>query len=147
MKMVLAVVPAMALLSACATEPPAPAPPPPVAAVPAPAAPAAPVMTGMDGRYVGTARLVPGQRGCRARTSPVSANVSGDRVTLVAGRHSMEGLIAPDGTVSFDDGMMMTGTRFENGRLRGESMMNNCRYTVSLQKAGAQQHRMRHRTM
>ncbi|WP_458095417.1 hypothetical protein [Roseomonas sp. WA12] len=137
MKIALALLPALALLSACATERAAPPPPPPVAmAPPAMSAPPPPMMGDRDGRYVGVARLSPGQRGCRVRTSNVSANVMGDRVSVMSGRHSMEGMIGPDGTVTFNDGMMMTNTRFENGMLMGESAMNNCRYTVSLRKAG-----------
>ena len=136
MKLALAALPALALLAACATERAAPPPPPPVAMAPAAMAAPPPVMPDRDGRYVGTARLAPGQRACRVRTSNVSATVTGDRVSVVSGRHSMEGMIGPDGTVTFDDGMMMTNTRFENGVITGESAMNNCRYTVSLRKAG-----------
>ena len=136
MKIALAILPALALLSACAAERPAPPPPMAMAPMAQPAPAPAPMMAGQDGRYVGAARLVPGQRGCRVRVSNVSANVIGDRVSVTSGRHSMEGMIGPDGTVTFNDGMMMTNTRFENGVITGESSMDNCRYTVSLRKAG-----------
>jgi hypothetical protein len=150
MKIALALLPALALLSACATERAAPPPPPPVAmAPPAMSAPPPPAMGDRDGRYVGVARLAPGQRACRVRTSNVSANVMGDRVSVRSGRHSMEGMVGPDGTVTFNDGMMMTNTRYENGMITGESSMNNCRYTVSLRKAGmrAGQRAMRRQAM
>lgn len=151
MKIALAALPALALLSACAAERPAPPPPPPMAmAAPAEPAPAPAPVAGRDGRYVGSARLMPGQRSCRVRVANVSANVMGDRVSVMSGRHTMEGMVGPDGMVTFNDGMAMTNTRFDNGMIMGESTMNNCRYTVSLHKAGMMRHHgrpMRHHAM
>ena len=138
MKIALLALPALALLSACAADPSAMPPRMTSPNAMAPAAPppmAAPAPMDMDGRYAGTARLVAGQRGCRIRTADVTANVMGDRVTVMSGRRSMEGMVGPGGAVTFSDGMM-TNTRVESGMIMGDSMMNNCQYTVSLRKVG-----------
>ncbi len=128
--------PALAVLAACASDP-MPATPVAMAAPPPVMAPApAPMMSGMDGRYTGTARLVAGSpRSCRARVMNVSANVMGDRVTVMNGRGRMDGMMGPGGTVTFSDGMY-SNTRFADGMIMGDATNGECRYSVSMRKVG-----------
>ncbi|WP_376098043.1 hypothetical protein ACE7GA_07885 [Roseomonas sp. CCTCC AB2023176] len=131
--------PALALLAACASDPP-PRPTPVAAAPPPMPAPApAPMVTGADGRYAGVARLAAGSpRSCRIRAMNVSANVAGDQVTVMNGRNTMTGTAGPGGTVTFSDGSM-SNARIENGMIMGEAMRGECRYNVSLRKVTTRQ--------
>ena len=126
--------PALALLAACASDPPPPPTPVVMAPPPAPAPAPAPMAMGMDGRYAGVARLASGSpRSCRVRAMNVSANVQGDQVMVMNGRSTMTGMMGPGGTVTFSDGSM-SNTRFENGMIMGEAARGECRYNVSLRK-------------
>ena len=133
------------LMAACASTPPPP--PRPVAPqIVAPMAPAPAAVnaapTGLDGRYIGTASVMPNQVttdgvACRPARFPAAMTVNGGRAALSLGRGTrMEGTITADGLVTFSGDTMAAQGSFQGRGFQGEATRQACGYRMNLTRQG-----------
>ena len=135
------------MMAACASDP-APTAPTRVAApqITAPAAPAPAAInaapTGLDGRWIGTAVVMPSQvatngAACRPARFPAAMTVNGGRAALSLGRGTrMEGTITADGMVTFSGDTMAAQGSFQGRGFQGEATRQACGYRLNLSKRG-----------
>jgi len=127
------------LLAACASEAPPP-PPRPAPVVQAPAAPAPSAINaappGLDGRWVGEARLQPGQaRTCTPSRIPTAMTVNQGRAALAFGRgQTLEGTITSDGMINFANGVVSAQGTFQGRGMLGEASREGCVWRLNLRK-------------
>ena len=135
------------VLAACAGNPPPVAAPRPVAPqvmAPAPPAPASvnAAPAGLDGRWMGTAQLLPGQTSsdgaaCRPARIPAAMSTNGGRAALALGRGTrLEGTITADGMVTFSGDTMMAQGTFQGSGFQGEATRQCCSYRLNLSRRG-----------
>ncbi len=135
------------MMAACASDPAPVAARRPVAPqIVAPAAPAPAAINagpaGLDGRYVGTASVMPNQvttdgAACRPARFPAAMTVNGGRAALSLGRGSrMEGTITPDGMIAFSGDTMAAQGSFQGRGFQGEATRQACGYRMTLTKRG-----------
>ena len=133
------------MMAACASTPPPP--PRPVAPqIVAPVAPAPAAINaapaGLDGRYIGTASVMPNQvtadgAACRPARFPAAMTVNGGRAALSLGRGTrLEGTITADGLVTFSGDTMAAQGSFQGRGFQGEATRQACGYRMSLTKRG-----------